>query len=115
MDEPELTRDQITLLRGKLDEREQELERDAARVSEDAKPVSLDTPIGRLSRMDAIQQQQMAEARKKRVAQSLSMVRGARSRMERDEYGYCVRCEENIGFSRLQARPETPFCLACQS
>ena len=114
MDEPELTFEQIELLREKLNERERELERDAERVAEDARPVSLDTPIGRLSRMDAIQQQQMAEARKKRVEQSLSMVRGARSRLEREEYGYCVRCDENIGFSRLQARPETPFCLACQ-
>lgn len=114
MDEPELTRAQLDMLKVKLDERERELELDAERVAEDAKPVSLDTPIGRLSRMDAIQQQQMAEARKKRVEQSLSMVRGARSRMARAEYGFCVRCDENIGFSRLQARPETPFCLACQ-
>lgn len=110
----ELTRAQLEALRAKLNERERELERDAERVADDAKPVSLETPIGRLSRMDAIQQQQMAEARKKRVQASLSMVRAARARMAQDEYGHCLRCEENIGFSRLQARPEAPFCLSCQ-
>ena len=80
-----------------------------------AAPVDLDEPIGRLSRMEAIQQQQMAQAARGRSAIRLKQVQAAVERIKTDDYGYCVSCDEPIGEARLQARPETPLCLACQS
>ena len=76
--------------------------------------VSLDQPIGRVSRIDAIQQQKMAQESRRKQQLRLGQVGVALAAIENDEYGYCRSCEEPIGYRRLSARPETPFCLACQ-
>jgi DnaK suppressor protein len=80
-----------------------------------ARPVDLDLPIGRISRIDAIQQQQMAQASLTALELRSRQVGSALSAFASDEYGYCRKCGEPIGFKRLKARPETPFCLACQA
>lgn len=83
--------------------------------TEDAKPVDLDTPIGRLSRMDAIQEQHMAGARKVRVEQELKALTAAVARISAGTYGECLRCGEAIGFRRLKVKPAATLCLRCQS
>ncbi len=80
-----------------------------------SKPVDLDEPIGRLSRVAAMQQQQMAVASRQAQRQRLQLLYNALQAIERDSYGSCRLCEEPIGYHRLLVRPETPFCLACQS
>lgn len=80
-----------------------------------AKPVDLDEPIGRISRIDAIQQQQMARASREGMTLRSAQVRAALDRIADGTYGSCASCEENVGYPRLKARPETPFCIACQS
>ena len=80
-----------------------------------AKPVELDQPaMGRVSRIDAIQQQQMLEANRGAQAARLQQVRAALHRFQEDEYGECASCGEEIAYARLEAQPEAPFCLACQ-
>lgn len=80
-----------------------------------AQVVDLDAPIGRLSRMDALQQQSMAKANRQSMTARLTQAQAALHRMDDDEYGYCRACDEPIAYKRLKARPETPFCLACQA
>ncbi len=82
--------------------------------SESSKPVALDEPIGRLSRMDALQQQHMAIASRQSQTKRLQLLQNALQAIEREDYGECRLCEEPIGYPRLKARPETPFCLGCQ-
>jgi DnaK suppressor protein len=79
-----------------------------------AKPVALDQPIGRLSRMDAIQQQHMTGAALAAAQRRLAQARGALRRLEEDVYGECQSCGEDVGYPRLKAAPETPFCVECQ-
>jgi DnaK suppressor protein len=81
---------------------------------EGTRPVDLDEPIGRLTRMDAMQQQSMSAASRSGYDLRLRQVRQALTLDERGEYGLCVRCEEPIGFARLKVRPESPYCLECQ-
>jgi DnaK suppressor protein len=80
-----------------------------------AAPVDLDEPIGRISRMDAIQQQSMARATRTRNEARLRQVLAAQSWLRQGEYGSCRKCDDPIGYRRLKARPETPFCVDCQS
>lgn len=77
-------------------------------------PVDLETPIGRLSRMDAIQQQKMAEANVAKLHVRLKQVEQALANAHAGTYGECRKCDEPIAKKRLLARPETPFCLECQ-
>lgn len=80
-----------------------------------AKPVDLDQPIGRVSRIDAIAQQSMAQANRQSAQLRVRQVAAALARIDEDEYGDCVSCGSSIGFPRLKARPEAPLCLGCQS
>ena len=83
--------------------------------SDGAQPVSLDEPIGRLSRMDAMQQQSMVQANRRTTETRLKRIEAALRRHDKDEYGLCVECEEEIGYARLRAQPEASFCIACQT
>ena len=81
----------------------------------DSQPVKLDQQaVGRLSRMDAMQQQQMAVANRQQVKTHLRAVMIALQAMESGDYGYCCDCGEGIGFTRLEVRPEATLCLSCQ-
>ena len=75
--------------------------------------VDLDKPMGRVSRVDALQEQKMAQAQRNRLRGRLSQISVALKVAEADEYGECRRCGESIGYQRLKAAPEAPLCLPC--
>ncbi len=81
---------------------------------QDSKPVDLDLPIGRLSRADAMQMQNMAALNKRQMEIKLKQVEGSLSAIEQGSYGSCRKCNGEIRPARLEARPETPFCIGCQ-
>ncbi|MFW5877143.1 MAG: TraR/DksA family transcriptional regulator [Myxococcota bacterium] len=110
----ELTEEQRRDLQADLQVLCEALEQTLGLAREGAKPVSLDNPIGRVSRVDALQQQAMAQANRRSLELRLAQVRSALSALESGEYGYCRRCEEPIAYRRLKSRPETPFCVDCQ-
>jgi DnaK suppressor protein len=110
----ELTGDQVERLRAALRKLQTDLEQLLRSTRESTQPVDLDEPIGRLTRMDAIQQQKVASANRRTHDIRLQQVKQALAAMERDRYGLCRRCEDPIGFLRLEARPESPYCLDCQ-
>ena len=116
MDEPEdLNDDQIAELRGDLLALKDEIARTLTSSAESGEPVALDqTAVGRISRMDAMQVQAMAQANLRSLKLRLDLIGQALRLVEEDEYGTCRRCEEPIGYRRLKARPESPFCLSCQ-
>ncbi len=77
-------------------------------------PVELDqTAVGRVSRIDAIQQQQMAAEVVRRTETRLKVVKLALKAADEGEYGWCRKCGEPIGYGRLKARPESPCCVEC--
>ena len=90
-----------------------ELRASFASDADNAKPVSPDRAIGRLTRQDAMLAQQMALELRRRNKGRLSQVEAALRRIDEGVYGYCVRCEEEIGDARLNVRPETPVCIRC--
>lgn len=84
-------------------------------VSGDASDtVSLDqTKVGRLSRMDAMQAQQMAQETQRRRQLQLVRIRAALNRLDEDDYGYCLACGEEIGLGRLRIDPSATHCIGC--
>lgn len=76
--------------------------------------VELDqTRLGRLSRMDALQGQQMALAADRRRTLELQRIDAALRRLETGDYGHCVRCDEPIAAKRLAFDPAAPMCVDC--
>jgi DnaK suppressor protein len=76
-------------------------------------PVQLDTSIGRLSRMDAMQSQQMALALKERQRQQLVRVERALRSIEDGTFGVCRVCRGPIAEERLEMQPEATVCVTC--
>jgi len=111
----DLEAEQIEELRADLVALGAELRRLLESFEEGAQPVDLDEPIGRVSRMDAIQQQSMTQANKQAAQLRLKQVEAALLRFPADEYGSCLECGDGIGFARLKARPEALLCIDCQS
>ena len=89
--------------------------RDLEQASKDTtRPVELDqASVGRLSRMDAMQAQQMAVENARRRQQELARIEGALRRIESGEYGYCFGCGEAIDVRRLAVAPTSTRCVAC--
>jgi DnaK suppressor protein len=110
----ELTEAQLKELHADLLRLEQELIATRADSSR-RETVDLELPIGRLSRVDALQQQAMAEAEHRRAGRRLDAVQAAISFHEEGDYGFCKECGEDMPWGRLKARPETPLCVPCLS
>lgn len=78
--------------------------------------VELDqTRVGRLSRMDAMQGQAMAQETARRRDIELKRIAAALSRLDEGEYGYCTRCGDAIAAGRLKSDPAVPTCIGCAS
>lgn len=78
------------------------------------KPVALDQQsVGRLSRMDSLQVQAMDQAAEQRRRRDILRIDAALGRIETDDYGYCMTCDEQIGVKRLDIDPATPLCIKC--
>ena len=110
----ELTTEQVVELRTALVAECSRLEALLELFVDGSLPVKLDTAIGRLSRMDAIQQQEMTRASRSTLETKRRQVEASLAAFEKESYGTCRLCEGAIGYARLKARPEAPFCLRCQ-
>ncbi len=82
--------------------------------AEGREPVTLQQDsVGRLSRMDAMQQQAMAQATERhRKAERVRLI-AALDRIEEGEWGYCLTCGQEIAEKRLAHDPAAFQCVAC--
>ena len=69
--------------------------------------------VGRLSRMDALQGQQMALEAERRRKQELLRIKAALNRIANDEFGYCASCGDEIAVGRLTINPSADRCVKC--
>jgi DnaK suppressor protein len=79
-------------------------------------PVELDQQsVGRVSRMDALQVQAMAQETSRRRAAELRRISAALARIDEGEFGYCIKCGDEIASRRLELDPAAPLCIDCAS
>ena len=105
--DPDAARERLMALK-------RELEALSALSEDDRAAVALDQQaVGRLSRMDAMQQQAMAQAGERARARDLQRIDAALRRIEDGEYGYCSECGEEIAEKRLAVDPMASLCIAC--
>lgn len=79
-----------------------------------SRPVELDqTTVGRVSRIDAIQGQQMAQETARRRGHQLEKIGGALRRIESGDYGCCYICGKDIDLRRLRTDPTLTRCIGC--
>ena len=99
----------------------QSLERERAALlalsdaaADERRPVTLDQQsVGRLSRMDAMQVQAMAQSVEARRRARLPLIEAALRRLDAGDYGYCTDCGERIPARRLAIDPTIARCVDC--
>lgn len=108
-----LTPEQGQHHRRRLLQRLREIETQFDQTEEMSLPVSPDPSIGRLTRQDAMQQQQMALEARRRLELQRTQIETALQRIEDGKFGVCVLCKEPIAGQRLEIVPESPLCVPC--
>ncbi|MBT4740376.1 MAG: TraR/DksA family transcriptional regulator [Rhodospirillaceae bacterium] len=104
----------LKALRKQLEQRRSQLLDTTELTSSDRRPVELDQSMqGRLSRIDALQQREMALATQRRREIELVRIDAALKRIDKDDYGYCASCDEDIAAGRLKSDPAEPLCVEC--
>jgi len=91
----------------------QEIQQDLDQENDGEKAVELDTSIGRLSRMDAMQNQQMALELRRRKENQLMRLENALTRITKGTYGACGKCKKPISEDRLEIQPDAVLCVQC--
>lgn len=102
------------IVRKKLEALQKTLTEESGLAGEARQTVELDQQaVGRLSRMDALQAQAMAQAQERKRSADLVRIDMALRRLEEGEYGYCSECGEEIPDARLQIDPMAERCVKC--
>lgn len=86
-----------------------------AQLKEHTKPISPENAIGRLSRMDAINNKTINDAALREKKQRLAKLEDAFKRSDLEDFGVCKRCKKGIPLGRLMYMPESSFCVKCSS
>lgn len=106
----------IAALKATLIAERRDLLHDAEVTAAERATVVLDqTTVGRLSRMDALQNQAMQLETERRREVEIRRIDAALKRIDDDTFGYCTSCSEAIEKKRLEMDPSTPLCVDCAS
>ena len=97
----------------KLEELISDIESYLKKSEDSAAAVEPDKGLGRLSRMEAMQDQQMVLELRRRKKRQLLDVKNALKRIEQQFYGICLFCAKTISIDRLDAFPEVQTCVNC--
>jgi len=77
------------------------------------KPISPDDAIGRVSRMDAINNKSVTESALRESKNKLSQLKKIKSDIKNDDFGKCINCKSKINIRRLMIRPNSRLCINC--
>lgn len=78
-----------------------------------SKPVAPDDAIGRVSRMDAINNKSVTESALRKAEEKLRMLDQVLSKAGTEDFGRCVKCRREIPPGRILFKPESLFCVNC--
>jgi len=84
-----------------------------AKYRELTKPIAPENAIGRISRMDAINNKSVNEAALRKAELKLNNLKVALSKIDDDNFGICIRCKNEIPFGRILLMPQAISCVNC--
>jgi DnaK suppressor protein len=93
-----------------------EIERTPKKIiafEEMSQPVAPDVAIGRISRMDAINNKSVAEASLRQAHEKLEKLHYVLSNIGKPGFGNCMKCGKEIPVGRILIRPESVYCIQC--
>lgn len=84
-----------------------------AQLKELTKPIAPENAIGRISRMDAINNKSVNEASLRQMEEKVREIENALTRLDEKDFGMCKRCHKPIPEGRLLLLPGTTTCVNC--
>ncbi len=82
-------------------------------LEEKVKPIAPDCSLGRLTRLEAMGEQDVNNKILDESRIKLTRLKNALLRIDKSMFGICIECEEEIGFGRMSIRPESVRCVEC--
>ena len=79
------------------------------------KPIAPENAIGRISRMDAINNKSVAEAALRKAEEKLSKLKYVLTQIDEDDFGICLKCKKAIPLGRILLMPQSRHCVNCAS
>ncbi len=89
------------------------LDEQIALLTEKAKPIAPDCSLGRLTRIEAMNKQEINRRILEESRLRQTRLRNALGRIDSEGFGICIECEEAIGMARMRVRPESIRCVGC--
>ncbi len=104
-------------IRTSIDKKISRLKSKIATYEEMTKPISPENSIGRVSRMDAINNKSVAEAGLREAKKVLAGLEFMKSNIDKEEFGFCTKCKAKIPIERLLLLlvPQSPYCVNCSA
>lgn len=100
-------------IRAKLEAEYQANQEHIATLEAVTRPIAPENAIGRVSRMDAINNKSINEAALVKARKQNVHLERALTRIEEPTFGVCMRCQQPIPVGRLMLMPATTRCVRC--
>lgn len=108
-----MTAEERIALKEQMEKRLLELEKEITDLKELTKPIAPNDAIGRVSRMDAINNKSVNEAALRSAETNLKKLKFALEKVDDEDFGVCARCKNPIPPARLMLMPHSPLCVNC--
>ena len=109
---PDLNKDELKI---EVAKRISNLEKEIDELKELTKPIAPDCAIGRVSRMDAINNRSVSVAALAKKKEKLLALKSIINHIDDDNFGKCVSCGNEIPLGRILIIPESKKCMSCAS
>ena len=110
-----MTEEEKTALRDRILERSVEVEVRIEQLRDATQPISPDKGLGRLTRLEAMQDKSINEAALERLRDESTRLHNALVNIMRPNFGNCQNCGQQIAIERLKAMPTSTLCMKCAS
>jgi len=108
-----MTPDQRTQIKTKIIEEIVHLQKQIKALEAITQPIAPDCSLGRLTRVEAMNEKAVNDKILDESRMKFKRLQSALSRVEREDFGICVDCQEDIAMGRLMIRPESVRCITC--
>lgn len=102
-----------TIISDRIDKEIKETQEKVEKYRKLSEPISPENAIGRISRMDAINNKSVVEAALRESEHKLENLIFVKSQIGGKEFGLCIKCKQSIPIGRILFRPQSKKCVNC--
>jgi len=108
-----MDKQQLEEVKNKISVEIHNTEKAIADYKEMTKPIAPENAIGRISRMDAINNKSVIEAALRQAEDKLKKLNYVLTQVDKEGFGHCVKCGKNIPLGRIMLVPQSRYCVNC--